>query len=142
MELNPQQPINWINLADALYQAGHIKGAEEAYSKGTNLAERRIAVDRDDFDTIWILAWGKQMLGDNQVARNYIERGMSIARGDPYGFYYSALISVQAGRHDTALTALRLSVDNGYPVTLLAAEPFLADLKNNEEFQMLVRSEN
>ena len=142
VELIPQQPINWVNLADALYQAGHTVEAEEAFRKGTDLAERRITVDKDDFDTICILAWGKQMLGDNQVARDYIERGMSIAPSDPYGFYYSALIDVQAGQYDAALDALRLAVENGYPVTLLAAEPFLAELRSNNEFQTLVKTEN
>jgi TolB-like protein/tetratricopeptide (TPR) repeat protein/DNA-binding winged helix-turn-helix (wHTH) protein len=142
VELLPQQPINWMNLADALYQAGHSAEAEEAYEKGTDLAERRITVDQDDFDTICVLAWGKQMLGESQVARDYIERGMSIAPSDPYGFYYSALIDVQAGQHDPALNALRLAVDNGYPVTLLAAEPFLAELRNSDEFQALVNTKN
>ena len=142
VELIPQQAINWINLADSLYQAGNKLEADDAYKKGTVLAEKRIAIDTDDFETICILAWGKQMLDDSQVARDYIERGLSIAPNNPISFYYSAVIEVQAGRYDTALDALRIAIDNGYPVTLLAAEPFLAELRSNNEFQELVKTEN
>ena len=136
--LNPGPAVKWLNLADALYFAGETVEARGAFLKASELAESRLSVDPDDFFTMIMLGWTQQMLGNAARARDYIERGLKIAPNDPYGLYYSALIEVQAGNHDVALSALQSAVDNGYPAKMLAVEPYLEDLEQNPKFRKMI----
>ena len=138
VELSPRLPVNWFNLADAMFHAGDTSGATAALEKGAELANARIAVDPNDADTLFMLAWARSLLGDLVTGRELIERGLSIAPNDPYGLYYAALINVRAGNFAAAVNTLRLAIDNGYPVKMLAAEPYLSTLRKNQEFEALL----
>ena len=61
-----------------------------------------------------------------------------MAPNDPYGLYYEALINVRAGEHALAVKSLRLAVNNGYPANMLAAEPYLNELRANTEFRTMI----
>jgi tetratricopeptide (TPR) repeat protein len=136
--LNPGQTVKWLNLADALYFAGETAEATSAFDRASEIAESRLRVDPDDFDTLFLLAWARHMLGDTASARDYIVRGLEIAPKDPYGLYYSALIEGQAGNHEAALQALQSALDNGYPANMLAIEPYLEDLKQDSKFRKMI----
>ncbi len=138
VELSPKEAVRWLNLADALFFSGQREEAATAFRRAADLAESRVAVDRTDFDTIFTLAWAQQMLGESEKAKATVARGLTIAPKDPYGFYYDALINVRAGEHESALTSLHLAVDNGYPANMLAAEPYLNELRGNPEFQAMI----
>jgi len=136
--LNPGQAVKWLNLADALYFAGETAEARSAFGKASELAESRLSVDPDDFNTLLVLGWAQQMLGDTAGARVYIDRGLEIAPNDPYGLYYGALIEVRSGNHEAALRALQSALDNGYPAKMLAVEPYLEDLKQDSKFRKMI----
>jgi len=136
--LNPGQAVKWLNLADALYFAGEMAEARSAFGKASELAESRLSVDPDDFNTLLVLGWAQQMLGYTAGARVYIDRGLEIAPNDPYGLYYGALIEVRSGNHEAALRALQSALDNGYPAKMLAVEPYLEDLKQDSKFRKMI----
>ncbi len=136
--LSPEEAVKWLNLADALFFSGQREEAATAFRRAADLAESRVAVDPTDIDIIFTLAWAQQMLGEIQKAKTTVARGLAIAPKDPYGFYYDALISVRAGEYESALTSLHFAVDNGYPVNMLAAEPYLNELRSNREFQAII----
>lgn len=138
VELIPEQPINWLNLADALFHADRAEESTAAYRESVKLAESRVEVDSSDFRSLRILGWASYMLGDAELGRDYIDRAVSIATTDPYGFYYRALIEVREGNHDEALSYIKRALENGYPVNLLAAEPYLSKLKGNDDFETLI----
>ena len=138
VKLSPEEAVKWLNLADALYFAGQRDEAATAFRRAADLAESRVAIDPTDIDTIFTLAWALQMLGENEKAKVRVARGLEIAPNDPYGLYYNALIDVQADDHESALTSLRLAVNNGYPAKMLAVEPYLDNLRANSEFRALI----
>lgn len=138
VELSPEEAVKWLNLADALFFSAQREEAATAFRRAADLAESRVAVDPTDIDTIFTLAWAQQMLGESEKAKATVARGLTIAPKDPYGFYYDALINVRAGEHESALTSLRMALDNGYPAKMLAVEPYLDDLRANPEFQALI----
>jgi tetratricopeptide (TPR) repeat protein/DNA-binding winged helix-turn-helix (wHTH) protein len=142
VSLNPGQTVKWLNLADALYFAGETVEATSAFGKASELAESRLSVDPDDFDTLFLLGWAQQMLGDAAAARESIDKGMGIAPNDPYGLYYGALIEVRAGNHDAALRALQSALDNGYPAKMLAVEPYLEELQQDPKFRRIISASN
>ena len=138
VEWSPEEAVRWLNLADALFFSGQREEAATAFRRAADLGESRVAVDPTDFDTFFVLAWAQQMLGASEKANASVARGRKIAPMDPYGFYYDALISVRVGEHESALTSLHFAVDNGYPVNMLAAEPYLNELRGNPEFQAMI----
>jgi tetratricopeptide (TPR) repeat protein/DNA-binding winged helix-turn-helix (wHTH) protein len=140
--LNPDQTMNWLNLADALYFAGETTEAKSAFRNASELAESRLSVDPDDAYTMLLLGWAQQMLGDTAAAKEFIDKGLDMAPNNPYGQYYSGLIEVGAGNHEGALRALQSALDNGYPAKMLAAEPYLEDLKQNRKFRRMISANN
>ncbi len=137
VELIPEQPINWLNLADALVHAGKSDEAADAFRKSIELAQRRVEIDASDYRALRLLGWANYMLGDVDLARSYIDRAVSIATSDPYSYYYRALLEVQESNYVEALSYIRQALINGYPINLLAAEPYLAILRGNNEFEAL-----
>lgn len=140
--LGPQESIKWLNLADALYFAGEGEEAQESFHRAAELAKSRITVDPTDIDNLFTLAWAQQMIGASQQAQWTVLQGLKISPNDGYGHYYDALIKVQTGDHQLAVVALRLALDNGYPASMLAVEPYLKDLHSNTEFQEIISRDN
>jgi tetratricopeptide (TPR) repeat protein/TolB-like protein/DNA-binding winged helix-turn-helix (wHTH) protein len=138
VQLSPADTITWLNLADALHNAGDIDESTFAFHRTEELARSRVAIDPTDIETLFTLAWAQQMTGQSDKAQETMARGLKLAPNDPYGHYYDALIDVQAGEHENALHSLRLALDNGYPANMLAVEPYLEDLRGNRGFQALI----
>ena len=87
---------------------------------------------------MYVHAWSRQKLGDSDAARDFVAKGMAIAPTNPFGFYYAALIETQNGDYAAAVDLLESAIENGYPVAMLAAEPYLDGLRSNRDFQSLV----
>jgi tetratricopeptide (TPR) repeat protein/DNA-binding winged helix-turn-helix (wHTH) protein len=138
VKLSPRDAVTWLNLADALHFTGDSDESMFAFRRTEELAASRTAIDPTDFDTLFTLAWAQQMTEQSEKAQETVARGLLLAPNDPYGFYYDALIDVQAGEHENALDSLRLALDNGYPANMLAVEPYLEELRGNREFQALI----
>jgi tetratricopeptide (TPR) repeat protein len=138
IELSPDQIVKWLNLADSLYLNGQKDAATKAFGRVSELGESRIIVDPTDFDTMFSLAWAQQMLGNNVEAKASVAKGLEIAPGDPFGHYYDALLDVQVGDYESALTSLQFAVDNGYPTNMLAVEPYLDKLRGNSVFAAMI----
>jgi tetratricopeptide (TPR) repeat protein len=138
IELSPNEANKWLSLADALYFSGQDDEATGAFRKAAELAESRISVDRADIVNVHALAWAQLMLGESQTAKATVARGMELAPDDPYSHYYDALIKVAENERDSAITSLRTAVDYGYPVKMLAAEPYLQGLREDPNFLALI----
>jgi TolB-like protein/Flp pilus assembly protein TadD/DNA-binding winged helix-turn-helix (wHTH) protein len=137
VELAPEEPVKWLNLADALHFAGRLEEAREAFERARELADARIAVDPTDVDTIFTYAWASQMLGDKPATERALLRGLELAPDDPYGLYYAGLIAVNNGEREAALESLGAAIENGYPPRMLEAEPYLGDLRDDPAFEAL-----
>jgi TolB-like protein/DNA-binding winged helix-turn-helix (wHTH) protein/Flp pilus assembly protein TadD len=142
VQLSPEDAVNWLNLADALHFTGDSDEAMRAFRRTEKLATSNAVIDPTDFDILFTLAWAQQMTAQSEKAQETVARGLELAPNDPYGFYYDALIDVQAGEHENALASLRLALDNGYPANILAVEPYLEDLRGNREFLALIAENN
>ena len=138
VELSPEDATKWINLADALHFAGRESEARKAFSRSAELAEQRLAVDPMDADTTFMYAWALHMLGRWQEAREALDKGLALAEDDPYGLYYAGLIELRSGEKDEALSSFRKAVEKGYPPTMLAAEPYIGDLRNDPAFEAVL----
>jgi tetratricopeptide (TPR) repeat protein/TolB-like protein len=138
IELSPNEAFKWVNLADSLHFAGREGEARKAFLRSTELSAERLTVDPSDADTLFVLAWALHMLGRWEEARETLERGHALAEHDPYGLYYTGLIQLRSGEKDAALASFREAMENGYPPMMLAAEPYIGDLRTDPAFAALL----
>ena len=138
VRMAPGDALNWLNLADAQHFLGMQQESREMFRRAEEIAANRLAVDPLDSEAIAVRAWARYMLGDSQAAREGIDRAVSVAPSDPFGFYYDGLIRTQLGDHRGAVDALKQAIELGYPTSLLAAEPYLEALRANKEFRALL----
>jgi tetratricopeptide (TPR) repeat protein/DNA-binding winged helix-turn-helix (wHTH) protein len=137
-ELTPSGALIWINLADSLYFAGRADEATEAYQRARDLSTERLEVDSSDGVALTILAWAEHMLGDSDAALALVDESLHIDPGDPYTYYYDALIRYQTGDRETALTSLAAALEKGYPPGLLVAEPHLGEIRADDRFHAII----
>jgi tetratricopeptide (TPR) repeat protein/DNA-binding winged helix-turn-helix (wHTH) protein len=140
IELSPGLALSWLNLADSLQFDGQIEESKVAFEKARDLAGETLAVNPADTEALFALAWAQHMLGDSRQARASVERGLQLDPGDPYGYYYDALIHYRSGDTPAALEALGTALEKGYPAGMLVAEPYLGELRASPEFHALLRA--
>jgi len=138
VELSPDANYSWLNLADALLFSSESDQAQEAFRISAELAEKNLAVNPRDAVRLYELAWATAMLGNREYAGELINRSKSIDPNNPYVHYYDGLLRNREGQSNAAIDALQKAIDLGYPAKLLAAEPYLEDLYQEERFSTLV----
>jgi tetratricopeptide (TPR) repeat protein len=135
---SPKSSGSRVNLGDALHFYGDAEGSAAAFSEAVELARSDLGVNPDDPETLSYLAWSLTMTGAFDEGLSYANRALEIDAGDPYSYYYVGLIHLQEGQPDAAIRALESALDNGYPVTMLAAEPYVQPLRANTQFKELL----
>jgi serine/threonine-protein kinase len=138
VELGSNKHLNWSNLGDALWVAGRTDEATNAYSKARELATEAFGVNPNDPETTIDLAWINANLGAHDEARALMDKGRTLAPDDPYTWYYDALVMLRAGDTDGAMAALEKAAAAGYSLKLLAADPLLAELRDNPRYVTVV----
>lgn len=137
-ELAPKDAQVWLNLADSLHFAGRADEVTDAYKKALEFSAEWLEVDSSDGVALTIHAWAEHMLGDSDAALKQVDKSLHIDPGDPYTYYYDALIRCQTGDDDTALTSLAAALEKGYPPGLLVAEPHLGKMRADERFHAII----
>jgi tetratricopeptide (TPR) repeat protein/DNA-binding winged helix-turn-helix (wHTH) protein len=138
LELSPSDELYWLNLADSLHFAGRTDEAADAYQRARGLSAERLEIDSSDGVALTIQAWAEHMLGDSEAALELVDESLRIDPGDPYTYYYDALIRYQTGDRDTALASLAAALEKGYPAGLLVAEPHLGELRADDRFHAII----
>lgn len=137
-ELEPNDYLLWANLGDALWASRDRESALKAYESALALAYDVFKVNPNDPFTMMDLAWLHSMLGESEDALALMDRARPLAPDDPYTHYYDGLVRFRHGDTDGAIAAFEIAVDGGYPTALLSAEPHLAALHSNPEFQSIL----
>ena len=137
-ETEPNDYLVWSNLGDALWISGETDDALVAYKTALSLAIDIFEVNPNDPFTMMDMAWLYSMLGDPGEAEALMSRARSLAPDDPFTHYYDGLVLFRKGDIEGAVDALRIAVENGYPVAILGAEPHLATLRNRREFLEII----
>jgi len=138
IELAPNEHLNWSNLGDVLWIAGDIDEARNVFETAEELVKAALQVNRNDPNSQMDLAWISAMLDKPGDARTYIDRAKSLAPDDPYVHYIDALILLRGGDTAAGLSALELAADKGYSLHMMAAEPYLAPIRNNPRFRAIL----
>jgi tetratricopeptide (TPR) repeat protein/TolB-like protein/DNA-binding winged helix-turn-helix (wHTH) protein len=141
IELRPSDHLAWSNLGDALWIGGRPDESREAFETARILVTRFLEVNANDAMLLSDRAWILTMLDETAAAREFIRKAQTLAPEDPHVSYIDGLMRLRDGKADDAIEALQAAVDKGYSAIILAAEPHLAALHDNEAFRRLVGTE-
>ncbi|MFC1696076.1 winged helix-turn-helix domain-containing tetratricopeptide repeat protein [Pseudomonadota bacterium] len=134
IKLSPNDHLAWSNLGDALWISGKKELAKDAFRTAEELARGAIKVNPNDPYYLMDLAWITTMLDEKQEAEKLIDRARTQAPDDPYTYYYQGLMLLRNGDTDGALASFEISVDKGYSLQMLGADPQLAELRDHPRF--------
>ena len=129
----------WLNLGDALWDAGKTEEAIVAFETAESLAiANAIPVNPNNPGNLMDLAWISAMLDKPTEALSMIIQARENSPDDPYVHYIHGLILLKRGQIDDAIAALRIAAEKGYSVKVMAVEPHLASLRNHPDFNAIL----
>ncbi len=138
VDLARNDHLIWSNLGDALWIAGSIDEARQAFEEAEKLATSALQVNPNDPYSQIDLAWISAMLNKHVDARQLIEQARASDLDDPQLHYIDGLILLRSGDTEAALSALELAAEKGYSLQMMAAEPHLASIHGNPRFQAIL----
>ncbi len=141
VSMAPDNHLIWANLGDALYFAEGPDSARNAFGRAEELVDARLSVNPNDPPVLLNAAWIKTMLGKPNEANDLIATALDITPSDPYLFFTRALINVRQDRKSAALADLEWAAAKGYPVKMIAAEPYLESLRIEPRFKALLKNQ-
>ncbi len=134
----PKNHLNFGNLGDAYSAAGETAKASDAYQKAIDLAFAAWKLNSKDGSTLCNLALYYAEKGDAGQAEKFIQRARAIDDKDNSIMYSEGVVLHLAGKDEQSLTALRLSLQNGYPVQAAANDYALRTMRATPAFQSLI----
>ncbi len=139
IRLSPNDHLAWSNLGDALWIAGKQEQARDAFQTAEELAKTALQVNPNDPGYLMDLAWIMTMLDRRQEADKLIDRARTLSPDDPYVHYYAGLMHLHNGNTDAAMSSFERSLDKGYSLEMLAADPQLSPLQGDQRLEKLIR---
>jgi len=136
--LRPQKYDYWGNLADAYRMiSGEANKASASYKQAISLAEKELKVNPRDTDVLSSLALYHSRIDDAVEARQYLSRALHASPNDVDILRIACLVHLEAGEQKESLKWLEKAVHAGYPREQLIANPELASLRSEPEFNRL-----
>jgi serine/threonine-protein kinase len=137
-ELLPADDRLWYNLGNASGLAGNKAGADQAYAKAAELAQKTIEGRPNDGATLGFLALYYAKLGKKTLAKEELAKALHLSQNDPQLLFNSALVYELLGDREHALSALRSAVQAGYSVSEIRSAPELVELRKDSRYAGIV----
>ena len=131
--------MNWGNLGDALYWSASRRGeAPGKYRKAVAIATSKLQVNSNDVSTLAYLANYSAMLGEKEVALDYLQRALKVAPANGDVLFRAALVYNHFNDSNEALSYMTKAVQAGYSRTVIRDTPDFRNLHEHPQFQSLV----
>jgi serine/threonine protein kinase/Tfp pilus assembly protein PilF len=139
LKIDDNDWLNWGNLGDTLYQIPARRAeAVIAYNKAVELAKARLEVNPRDASTLAYSADYLAMLGQEQSAREKMERALAITSTDSDVLFRAAILYNHNGDTAQTLDFLSKAVKAGYSKTVIRDMPDFEHLKGEMRFRELI----
>ena len=139
--MTPGHFLFWANLGDAeRWTKGLEPRSAEAYRRAIALARDELRVNGRNAQAHAYLAACLAKSGHPQEAASEIREALALQPSNPEFLYVAAVVSNLAGRRSEALERLQQAVVGGFSAAMILRDPELADLKNEDAFQKIVRT--
>ena len=137
VDLQPDDFRLWANLGDAQRELATVDESA-AYRKARDMITQELAVNPDDTGTLIGLAAVQAGLGESNHADELLTQHASSAVGDPGIGYVVAVTYARIGNTGKALDWLESSVNEGFPLFIVEADPAFRDLHGTQQFDKMV----
>jgi serine/threonine-protein kinase len=140
LALLPTHFENWANLGDALRLVpGRKAEAARAYEKGIELARAELATNPDDVQIRSYLALCLAKTGKAAEARENLRRALLTGPDRPEILFNAAIVANRGGTPADAVAYLARAVKVGFNPAIIRNEPELANLRNRDDFETVLR---
>jgi eukaryotic-like serine/threonine-protein kinase len=141
LALGPSHYENWANLGDALRRIpGNDAKATEAYERAISLTRAELATNPDDATVHSYLALCLAKTGRAAEARDHLRKSLAAAGAEqPELLFNAAVVSNRAARTTEAVGYLSRAVRAGFNVAVIRNEPELANLRNHDDLDGVVK---
>jgi tetratricopeptide (TPR) repeat protein len=137
-KLNDTSYSAWVNLANAYYFIpGKREQAMATFRRAAELAEDQLAITPNDANLLASLGGYYAVLGDNARAQERMRKSLELAPENSIVLYFAGHASEQLGRRDDAFELIGRAIDNGYALTEIESDPWLAQLRTDPRFEAL-----
>jgi serine/threonine-protein kinase len=134
VELGPNDPYNWGNLADSYGQIPSRRlDSKRANLKAIQLARQQLAINPNDAHLRGTFALELAKAGDKAASLAEISQALKLASQNIDISFNAAQVYEIAGDHPVALRYLKDALNRGYPVDEARNVPELAGLRTNPE---------
>ena len=141
IELEPENPMLWSNLADSLIHLGSdVKLVQEARRKATRLAQERLELNPDDAMTLAFLAHLYSENDEREKAAEMAQRALELRPNVPMVQYYAAATWNHLGEREKLFEGLRRALQLGMLPRQLEMDPDFSNLRNDPEYRRLLAS--
>lgn len=139
IEIAPNDFRSWGRLAAAYLQMeGRSVQAVAAYNEGVLLATEIIEINPNESDAFKNIALFYAHTGRAELAEVAIEKALALTPSDPDTHFFAALTYLALNTANRCIVQLEHAVALGYSKRLIASEPALMELRDNERFKVLV----
>jgi serine/threonine protein kinase/tetratricopeptide (TPR) repeat protein len=141
LELNDADHTVWSYLGSSFLwtEPSDADRARRAFTRATELAEERLAINPDDPNLMINLAGYYRQLDNRERAEHYLQRAVQTNPTDIHVQLSIGFVFENMGFRDEALSWIEKAVMNGYPIREVTQLHGLHDLKEDQRFQELVR---
>jgi eukaryotic-like serine/threonine-protein kinase len=138
VQLNPNDSMMKVNLADAYRWSGQQDRARTTYQEAISLGYKELETNPQDAGAMAQIALSYAKIGDNQNADTFIQKARAIDKKSAEYVYDEAEIDALLGRQSEALKALREALEKHFPADYAAGDQELGSLQKNPEFAKLI----
>jgi serine/threonine-protein kinase len=140
VSLVPSDYANWSNLGDALRLIpGSGAKATQAYEKGIALARSELATNPNDAAIHSSLALCLAKTGRAAEAHEHLRISLALEPDRPQLLFNAAVVTNRAARPAEAVGYLSRAVRAGFSAAVIRGEPELANLRNRDDFDDVVK---
>jgi eukaryotic-like serine/threonine-protein kinase len=138
-ELNPNDTLTTVNLADGYRAAGQQDKARETYHNAVSLGFKELQSNPQNASVMDEIAQSYAKTGNAQQADAFIGRARAIDKSNVVYIYDAGKINAVLGRTSEALKLVSEALKKHYPAEYAAGDPDLANIQNTPEFAALMK---
>ena len=138
-ELNPNDTMTAVNLADAYRAAGQKDKAHDTYQRAVSLGFKELETNPQDASVMSEMALSYAKLGEGPQAETFIKRARAVDKDNVEYSYNQAQIYALLDKPADAVKSLQESLEKHYPAESAEQDVELDSLRGNPEFVALIK---
>lgn len=139
VDLNQNDTLTRVNLADAYRAAGQQEKAKQTYETAVSLGFKELETNPQNAGVMDEMAQSYAKTSNAQQADSFIRRARSIDRNNVVYIYDEAKIDAVLGRKGDALKLVGEALEKHYPAEYAAGDLDLSNIQNTPEFAALIK---